>query len=94
MLLPILLEEVRRILEHIFCDLYVVKVWEGMVQNSLSCDTIPKRWACVFVFGVPFFIIHYLQYCMLEDSFTKYEMRDMYVCVSNVCGKILLGEII
>ena len=31
MLLPILLEEVRCIPETIFCELYVVKVWEGMV---------------------------------------------------------------
>ena len=33
MLLLILLEEVRYIPETIFCDLYVVKVWEGMVSK-------------------------------------------------------------
>ena len=31
MLLPILLEEMKCILENIFFELYVVKVWEGMV---------------------------------------------------------------
>ena len=41
MLLPILLEEVRLIRENIFCELYVVKFWEGMVCNSLSCHTLP-----------------------------------------------------
>ena len=44
MLLPILLEEVRGIPGKIFCELYVLKFWEGMVQNSLSCHTIPKAW--------------------------------------------------
>ena len=44
MLLPIVLEEVRWIPETIFCELYVVRVWAGMVQNSLSCHTIPKAW--------------------------------------------------
>ena len=37
-----LLEEVSCILENILCEVYVVKVWEGMVQNSCSCHTIPK----------------------------------------------------
>ena len=31
MLLPIVLEEVRCIAENILCELYVVKIWEGMV---------------------------------------------------------------
>ena len=31
MLLLILLEDVRCIPENILCELYVVKVWEGMV---------------------------------------------------------------
>ena len=31
MLLVILLEEVRSIPVNIFCELYVVKAWEGMV---------------------------------------------------------------
>ena len=44
MLLPIFLEGVRCIPILIFCELYVVKVWEGMVQNSLSCHTISKAW--------------------------------------------------
>ena len=30
-LLPILLEELRCIPETLFCELYVVKFWEGMV---------------------------------------------------------------
>ena len=37
---------------NILCDLYEVKVWEAMVQNSMSCHAIPKRWACS-CFGVP-----------------------------------------
>ena len=44
MLLPIVLEEVRGIPENVFCELYVVKFWEGMVQNSFSCHTIAKAW--------------------------------------------------
>ena len=44
MLLPIVLEEVRCIPETIFYELYVVKFWEEMVQNSFSCHTIPKPW--------------------------------------------------
>ena len=52
------------------CELYVVKIWEGMMRNLLSCDTIPKRWEHV-LFLCSFSIIHYLQYCMLEDSSTK-----------------------
>ena len=52
-LLSIPLEEMRYIPEPILCELYVVKFWEGMVQNSLSCHAIPKRWACS-CFGVPF----------------------------------------
>ena len=56
------------------------------------CHAIPKdEHAFVLVF---FFAVHYLKYCILEDSSTKYEMHDMYVCVRDVCGKILLGEII
>ena len=42
MLIPISLEDVRCIPENKFCELCVVKFWEGMVQNSLSCHTIPK----------------------------------------------------
>ena len=42
MFLQILLEEVRCIPETILRELYVVDVWEGMVQNLLSCCTIPK----------------------------------------------------
>ena len=83
-------EVVRWIPEHILCESYVVKIWEGMVQNSLSCDTIPKRWECV-LFWCPFSIVHYLQYCMLEDSSTKCEMHDMYICVSGMHGKTLVG---
>ena len=44
MSLPILLEEVRCIPENILCELYVVNVWEGMVQNSLICHTFPTAW--------------------------------------------------
>ena len=44
MLLLILLEEVRCIPENVVCELYVVKFWEGTVQTSFSCHTIPKAW--------------------------------------------------
>ena len=44
MLLPILLEEVRFILENILCELCVVKFWEGRMQKSFSCHTISKAW--------------------------------------------------
>ena len=44
MLLPIQLVEARYIPGNILCELYVVKVWEGMVQNSLICHTIPRAW--------------------------------------------------
>ena len=48
-----LLEEVSCIPENLLCEVYVVKLWEGMVQNSLSCHALHKRWACS-CFGVPF----------------------------------------
>ena len=44
MLLPITLEEVRCIAENMLCELYVVKVWKGLVCNSFSCHTIPRAW--------------------------------------------------
>ena len=42
MFLPILLEDVRCVPEKSLLELYVLTFWEGMVQNSLSCHTIPK----------------------------------------------------
>ena len=48
-----LLEEVSSIPEHILCEVYVVTVWEGMVQNAMSCHAIPKRLASS-CFRVPF----------------------------------------
>ena len=48
-----LLEKVSCIPDTILCEVYLVKVWEGMVGNSLNCHAIPKRWACSY-FGVPF----------------------------------------
>ena len=59
-LLPILLEEVRCIPENLLCELYVVKVWEGMVQNSLSCHTIPKAW------HVPWFLYSFSCYTVTQ----------------------------
>ena len=41
MLLLIVLEYVRWIPEPKLCELYET-FWEGMVQNSLSCHTVPK----------------------------------------------------
>ena len=37
-----LLEDVSCIPEHIFCEVYVLIVCEGMVQTSVSCRAIPK----------------------------------------------------
>ena len=39
--LLLLLEEVSCIPEDILCEVHMVKVQEGIVQNSLSCHTIP-----------------------------------------------------
>ena len=39
-----LLEEVSCIPDNILCEVNVVRCWEGMVQNSLICHTIPKAW--------------------------------------------------
>ena len=36
MFLLTVLEEVRCIPENIFCELYVAKVWEGMVQKLIE----------------------------------------------------------
>ena len=46
----------------------------------------------VLCFCVPFSIVHYLEYCMLEDSSTKCEMRDMYICVRGMHGETLAGR--
>ena len=56
MFLPTLLEEVRCIAETIFCELYVVKFWERMVQNSFSCHRILKAW------HVPWFLCSFSSY--------------------------------
>ena len=37
-----LFEEVSCIPVNILCEVYVVKVWEGMVQKSLCCHTISE----------------------------------------------------
>ena len=42
--------------EKLFCELYVVKAWEGMVQNSLRSHTIPKAW------HVPWFLCSFSCY--------------------------------
>ena len=55
------------------------------------CHAIPKRWACI-LFCCSVFAMHYLNYCTLEDSSTKYEMHDMYVCVRDIHGKNLVGR--
>ena len=39
-----------------------------------------------------FSIVHYLQYCVLEDSSTKCEMCDMHICVRGMHGKTLVGR--
>ena len=75
-----LLEEASCIRENILCEEYVVKVWEGMVQNSLSCHTIPKAWLAPWNM-CSFHAVLYRQYCMLEDSSTKYEMSDISIYV-------------
>ena len=43
---------------------------------------------CIFVL----FLIVQLEYCMLEDSSTNYEMHDMYICVRGARGQNLVGR--
>ena len=43
-------------------------------------------------FCVPFLIMQYVEYHMLEDSSTKYEMCDMYICVRCMHGYNLRGR--
>ena len=43
-----------------------------------------------FVLVFIFFTVHYLKYCMFEDSSTNYEILVMYVCVRKVHGKNLV----
>ena len=81
MLLPFLLEEVRCIPDNIFCELYVVKVWEVKLGMLLG-------------FCVPFLVVLHHQYCMLEDSPTQCQMHDIYICVSSTMARILLGGIL
>ena len=40
-------------------------------------------------FCVPFLVIQYVEYCMLEDCSTKNEICDMYICVRCVNGQNL-----
>ena len=89
MLLLILLEEVRCIPKPLLSELYVVKSWAGMEQSSLSCHTTPKAW---HGFCVPFLVVLYLQYCMLEDSSTNCEMCDIYICARGTCDETLAGR--
>ena len=88
---PSLLEKVSFIPDSILCEVYVVMGREGMVQNSLCCHTIPNT-----LLGlrncVPFNVLVYLQYCMLEDSSTKCETCDIYICVRGACGENLVGR--
>ena len=54
----------------------------GIVSNLLSCDTFLKMGiCCVFVFV--FWNICYVEYCMLEDCSTTYEMCE-YMCKVHV----------
>ena len=84
------LEEVRCIPDTIFYELYVVKVWEGMVWNSFSCQTVPKAWHAPCILCVPFPVVLFLQYCMLEDSSTKHEMSDIIICMRGMRGRNLV----
>ena len=44
-------------------------------------------------FCVPFIVVLYLQYCMLEDSPTKCDICDIYICVcEECCGENLVGR--
>ena len=43
-------------------------------------------------FCVPFLVVLYLQYCMLEDSPTKCEMCDIFISVRGMRGKNLVGR--
>ena len=91
MLLPIPLGRSEMDSWKYLCELNVVKILEGMVRTLLSCDTIPKRWEHV-LFLCSFSIIHFLQFCTLEDSSKNFEMCDMYICVRGMCGKTLVGR--
>ena len=79
----------RWIPDNKLCELYVVKIWEGMVQNSLSCDTILKRWEFV-LFCVPFPLYMIFNIVYLKIFPQKCEMCDMYICVRGMCGKNLI----
>ena len=43
-------------------------------------------------FCVPFLVVLYLQYCMLEDSPTKCEICDLFICVRGMHVKNLVGR--
>ena len=43
MLLPVLLGTVSCVPKTTICELYVVKLWEGLALNSWSCHAFPKR---------------------------------------------------
>ena len=58
---------------------------------SVSYHTIPKALYAP-CFCVPFLVVLYLQYCMLEDSPTKCEMCDIYICLRIACGEMLVGR--
>ena len=42
-LLPILLGKVNCVPKPTLCELYGVKVWEGLTRNSWSCHAFPER---------------------------------------------------
>ena len=55
MFLLIVLEEVRCIPEHTFCELYLVKFWEGMVKSHLVVTQFLKL-GMLLGFCVPFLL--------------------------------------
>ena len=75
----------------ILCEWYVVKIWEGMVQNLLSCDTSPKRWEYV-CFSVPFPSYTISNIVHLKILPHKNETHDIYICIRSICGKTLVGR--
>ena len=43
-------------------------------------------------FCVLLLVVLQLQYCILEDSPTKCEMCDIFICVRGMCGRNLVGR--
>ena len=53
----------------------------------MSCHTNSKElWLASLESCVPFLVVLYLQYCMLEDSPPKCEIHDIYIYICDMQG--------